>query len=252
MRIQAKVAIVLFLDFLSSIDGRGAGAVDNPDLHGFPDEGTRQGRDEQPGGMWIVLRMLRVLEPNHIPRVLDHHMLEPSTGTEEGPVELAGEPNAVEGTLHALVRAARSAQERVKPLQCPFDPACKRSCRQPLHAGCDSRAGGSVVQGPISRNVRARLRIVVADYANSHRGRHIGRREVHYKRLASQSATDSNGLRAAQLSSKGRGLTVAHRSSRHSNAVAGLLAAAAVGLAWCCPGAVFMLTVCFFKGFQCL
>ncbi len=150
----------------------------------FSDEGTRQGRDEQPGGKWIVLRMLRVLEPHHIPRVLDHHMLEPSTGSEEGPVELAGEPNAVEGTRHALVGTPGGAQERIEPPKLLPNVLFQRRSRYPSQVNINSQMGRRVAKSIIRRLMRQQAWIVVANHAQLKRFRHASERGSISKKLA--------------------------------------------------------------------
>jgi hypothetical protein len=84
--VQPKVAVVLLRDLVLSVEASSTRTRLQSDAHSPADERTRQRRDEQFGGIWIVLPMLCILEAERVACVLDDDMLEPAAGPNERPV----------------------------------------------------------------------------------------------------------------------------------------------------------------------
>jgi len=143
--IQAEVAVVALVCLGRTIKVGGARAGVEPHAHGLAHQRALELRDEQDRRVGVVLGVPRVREAEHVTRVLEHHVLEATAGADERHVLLAGEADAAQRPIEALVGASRSAPEcvvlgevggldiqRVQPADFGLDP--KRRCRVPDRA----------------------------------------------------------------------------------------------------------------------
>jgi len=139
------------------------------ELHALllPDERAGQLADHELCGIRRGLFVLRVAQSQYVPRILYQSMLEATSGANKGPVALPGKTDGSERTLHALVRAARGAPQRVTRLQeRSAARLVKRRGREPGDLEGNVQCVRSVNQRVVGGDVRAARRIPIPDDAD--------------------------------------------------------------------------------------
>lgn len=86
------------------------------DCLGCPNQGAGQLANHQARGLWGSFFVFRILDGEHIARILDQSMLKPASGAKEGPALFTRELNGLQRALHALVRTGGCAPQGVKTL----------------------------------------------------------------------------------------------------------------------------------------
>ena len=113
-RIQSEVAIELLHRSSGLTRNRRFASSLNRDFHCLSDQRTTQRRDEEATCIGTGFGMLGVLEPHHVPRVLDHQMLEAATGADERNVVFPRVSNSRQRSLQTSIRASGTAKQSVK------------------------------------------------------------------------------------------------------------------------------------------
>ena len=105
-RIEAIVAEELLHDFLLPVSPMGNGVLRYPYFLSFTDKGASQLADKKcrcPGRRFFVLC---ILNSQHVARILYQSMLKAPSGSNKRPSHLTSEPDPLERSVHAFVRAA--------------------------------------------------------------------------------------------------------------------------------------------------
>src|SRR5262249_10227601 len=73
--------------------------------------------DKQVRRIGVVLGVLSIPVPEHVPGILEDHVLEPATRSEARNAMLPGIADGLKGPGHVLVRAARRDPETLMPAE---------------------------------------------------------------------------------------------------------------------------------------
>jgi hypothetical protein len=119
-RVKPIVTAELLRHFLPSIQAMGQRLRRNPYLLRRTNERAGQFADHQCRRVRSGFFMLSILDPQHISRILDQSMLEPSSGADERPAPLARESDSPQRAIHAFVRAGWGTPQGIKRLQHGF------------------------------------------------------------------------------------------------------------------------------------
>src|SRR5208282_127913 len=116
---------------------------------------AQHGRDDDVFGIGTVLRRVRVGQPHDVARILYQSILEAPSSADERPVTPPRELDAVEHSLHALVRTRRRGPQ---PVISGHQPLALRSHQrrrwQPLRLDLDAQRASGMLQAGSDGGVR--------------------------------------------------------------------------------------------------
>ena len=87
------------------------------DRLGSANQRAGQFTNHQALGLWGSFFVFRIVDRQHIARILDQSMLKPSSGADERPALCTRELDGLQGALHTFVRTGWRTPQGVKALQ---------------------------------------------------------------------------------------------------------------------------------------